>query len=260
MFLALDIGNSAVKGGLFDGEELVDVFSMSPADDVNEEGSEYWEHALRPHLRYSEVEQIGVVSVVPSRTKLLQSALQRLADAPITVLHPNMSLPFELGYETPDTLGIDRLAAAAAGWVGHGEEAARSVLVVDAGTAINYELIHRNGTYLGGAIGAGPSLAREALRTGTAQLPEVALRVPDGSVGASTRAGLQSGIMWGFVDSTRGMVRRLARDLPDSPTVVLTGGWSAVLADHLSYDEQVPDLVLRGVRLLTLMNPKGGTT
>ena len=93
---------------------------------------------------------------------------------------------------------------------------------------------------------------RQALRGGTAQLPEVPLEMPNRPVGRSTQSALQSGIMWGLIDLVRGMTARLADGLPDAPIVVLTGGWSALLADHLDRADAVrPHLVLEGVRVLT---------
>jgi type III pantothenate kinase len=172
------------------------------------------------------------------------------------VITPDAPLPFTLGYDTPDTLGTDRLAAAAAGWVRYGRARgdgpdARSVLVVDVGTAVTYEVVDRDGVYRGGAIGPGPRLVRRALQSGTAQLPGVPLAFPPSATGRSTPAALQSGIMWGVVDSIRGMTGRLAGALPDCPVVVLTGGWSDRLGPHLDVvDHVAPHLVLEGVRLL----------
>jgi type III pantothenate kinase len=164
-----------------------------------------------------------------------------------------MPLPFELAYKTPDTLGTDRLAAAAAGWAQYGRVAAppQSVIVVDAGTAVTYEVVHRDGIYQGGVISAGPALTRRALTNGTAQLPDVSLALPDDPVGRSTHSALQSGIMWGLVDGVQGMVDRLAGTLPDVPRIILTGGWGSLLADHLDrVDAYAPHLVLEGIRLL----------
>jgi type III pantothenate kinase len=256
MLLTLDLGNSAVKGGLFEGDELAQVFSVDPpASSSTERRDAYWHDAFAPHLSDVQVDRVGLVSVVPARTEAVSSALQSLTRAPVTSVHPGMDLPFVLDYDTPDTLGTDRLAAAAAGWVHYGRNASRSVLVVDAGTAVNYEVVHRDGIYQGGAIGAGPALVREALRAGTAQLPEVPLTLSETPVGRSTQTALQSGIMGGLVDSVRGMEDRLAQSLPDTPLLVLTGGWSALLGDHLNGDAQhAPHLVLRGAQLLTTMN------
>lgn len=256
MLLALDIGNSAVKAGLFEDDELTRIESFDPPAPTSETREpDYWHDALAPLLDEVTIDRIGLASVVPGRTKAVTTALQSLTGAPVVSVQPHMDLPFVLEYDTPETLGTDRLAAAAAGWVHHGRAVRRSVLVVDAGTAVNYEVIHRNGTYRGGAIGAGPILLRGALRTGTAQLPDVPLTLPDQPGGQSTQAALQSGIMWGLLDSVHGMTKRLAQPLPDSPRLVLTGGWSPFLADHLDPEtHHAPHLVLQGIQILTTMN------
>lgn len=256
MLLTLDIGNSAVKGGLFDGAELLRVFSVSveAPDADNQSAASAWQDALAPHIDDTPIEHVGLASVVPATADAIAEGITGKTNASITRVRPTTtSLPFELTYETPDTLGADRLAAAAAGWVQFGRRASppRSVVVVDAGTAITCEVVHRNGIYQGGTISAGPVLARAALQSGTAQLPTVPLNLPDDPVGASTQTALQSGIMWGCIDSVRGMTDRLAATLPDAPQVVLTGGWSALLTDHLDRRTQhVPHLVLQGIRLL----------
>ncbi|MFO8098116.1 MAG: type III pantothenate kinase [Salinibacter sp.] len=250
MVLALDIGNSAVKGGLFDGASLSTSFSIEPPSTAPH-ASDAWGEALAPVLDGRPMEHVGLVSVVPGATAAATAALRTLTDAPVTLIQPDMRLPFSLDYETPGTLGTDRLAAAAAAWALYGRPDRRSVLVVDTGTAVTYEVVHRKGVYQGGAIGAGPALARRALQTGTAQLPDVPLSLPAEPVGRSTETALQSGIMWGLVDSVQGMMHRLAATLPDAPLFILTGGWSSVLAQHLDRtDVHAPHLVLHGVRLL----------
>lgn len=252
MLLTLDIGNSSVKGGLFEGSTLRHVFRVA-VDSVDVEDrspADAWGDALRPQLDDVTVDRVGIASVVPATAQAVTKVLQTI---PVTRIHPDLSLPFEMTYQTPDTLGADRLAAAVAGWETEGRAAspARSVIVVDAGTAVTYEVVHRDGVYEGGAIGAGPGLVRRALRSGTAQLPAVPLTVPDDPVGRSTNLALQSGVMWGFVEQVAGMLRRLATTLPDSPHVVLTGGWSPLLAKHLDVSHtRRPHLVLDGIRRL----------
>lgn len=252
MLLALDIGNSAVKGALFDGGTTTRVFHVETASNGD---AERWDEALHAHLAEATVERIGLVSVVPDAVPRVEAALAARTDAPVTRIHYEMQLPFALHYDTPQTLGADRLAAAASAWVQYGAPASRSVIAIDAGTAVNYEVVDRNGVYRGGAIGAGPALVQQALRSGTAQLPSVPLTVPDDVIGTSTRTALQSGILYGFVDSVRGMVNRLTGALDDTPLVVLTGGWSSVLEGELdSVDRVVPHLVLDGVRVLLELN------
>ena len=255
MLLTLDVGNSAVKGGLFDGDELVRVFSVSSEsiEGTGKAAAGAWCDALSSPLSGASVEQVGLASVVPATADAVTDALADLTDAPVVRVRPSLALPFELAYETPDTLGTDRLAAAAAGWGQYGRTASppRSVIVVDAGTAVTCEVVHRDGVYQGGTIAAGPVLARQALQAGTAQLPAVPLTLPDAPVGRSTQTALQSGIMWSLVDGVRGMTDRLAGTLPDDPRIVVTGGWGTLLTDHLDRaSHHAPHLVLHGIRLL----------
>lgn len=255
MLLALDVGNSAVKGALYDGADPVEVFSI-PIEKSSLTTSalvDKLEAGLLSHFDDVSIDQVGMASVVPEAAAAVETVLQGRTDVGITRIHPTMSLPFDLAYETPNTLGADRLAAAAAGWSQFGMTGPpRSVLVVDAGTAVTVEVIHRTGVYQGGTIAAGPALHRRALQNGTAQLPSVPLELPDAPVGRSTQAALQSGIMWGLVDTVDGMTDRLAGALPDTPQIVTTGGWGKLLLHNLDrVDHHEPHLVLDGIRLLT---------
>jgi type III pantothenate kinase len=263
MLLTLDVGNSAVKGGLFEGGEIAAVVRVDVAEPGNET-AETWERALRDAVQAAvgevDLERAGLASVVPGAVPAAVQALEAVTGSEVVVVSTEMPLPFRLDYDTPQTLGVDRLAAAAAAWVqfgrgagdaGTGEAANRSVVAVDAGTAVNYEVVHRAGRYCGGAIAAGPALVQRALRSGTAQLPTVPLTFPDSPVGQSTRTAMQSGVMWGFVDGVQGMIDRLTATLPDTPALVLTGGWRDALSPRLDAEHTVvPHLVLEGVRVL----------
>lgn len=278
-FLSLDVGNSAVKGGVFTDGVLERVFhvEVSLNDPGGEAAGDTWTRALRPHLRDTRVDAVGMASVVPEVVPVACQAVRDLTGSEVQVVDAEMPLPFNLAYETPQTLGADRLAAAAAAWRLYGVReppqttpsgassanassagapsadapADRSVIAVDAGTAVTYEVIDASGTYRGGAIAAGPVLIQRTLRSGTAQLPTVPLVFPESPIGTSTRDAMQSGIMWSFVDSVRGMTKRLRAVLPDEPILLLTGGWSSVLAEHLEHvDVVAPHLVLEGVRVL----------
>lgn len=254
LLLTLDIGNTAIKGGLFDGSALTRTFRMA-TDTVASVPA--YRHALRHHLDGAEIERVGLVSVVPAVTGLLAEAAQaETMRLPLIVSH-RLTLPFAMGYETPDTLGTDRIAAAAGAWTLYRDDAPdRPLVVVDAGTAVTLEVVSADGVFLGGTIGAGPDLVRRALARGTAQLPEVEARLPRRAIGRSTKEALQAGLMWPFLDGVRSLLARAADELGAEPLVIATGGWSELLAEHTeAVDHVEPDLVLHGVRALLDLNP-----
>jgi len=247
--LALDAGNSAVKGGLFAGERLVRTFRIAL---TRHDPPERWEAALREQLAGTPPVPVGLASVVPEVAAVLEAYFRRAGVVPVAI-GTALRLPFRIAYETPHTLGADRLAAAAAAWLRYsGAPAApRAVVALDAGTAVTYEVLDRLGVYWGGAIAPGPVLLERALHTGTAQLPPVPLALPPQPVGRSTRGALQAGILYGFVDGVRGMLDRLVAYLGEPPVVVATGGWAPFLEEHVAAIETVdPHLVLHGIRLL----------
>lgn len=254
MWLALDIGNSAIKGAFFDGEQLLHPFRVL----LHHEGAATpWEADFEACLQSRPITRAGITSVVPAVTPRVQACLRRFTEAPIQVMHHRMTLPFTLAYETPHTMGTDRLAAAAGAWMQYGREEGvrRPVIALDAGTAVTIEVVDGDGVFRGGVIGAGPQLVRHALAHGTAQLPFVPLEVPPTPVGRSTQEALQAGIMYAFVEGLRGMLRRICDVLDAPPIVVATGGWSDLLHAHLDVIDHVdPYLVLHGIRALMTLN------
>ena len=250
MWLTLDIGNSAVKGGFFDGPALEHAFRLPTSD-----ASTAWQNALRRHLDGYDVTRAGIVSVVPSRMEAAQALVEEATGVLPEVLRADSALPFTMAYETPHTLGTDRLAAAAAAWMQQGRTSARSIVAVDAGSALTLDVVRGDGVFLGGTIAPGPGLLLHALHTGTAQLPPVPLSLPDRMIGQTTQEAIQIGVMRGFLESTRGLLHRTLATLGGKPFVVATGGWGPLLKHHLTdVHHHDPHLVLRGVSVLMHLN------
>lgn len=244
MWLTLDIGNSAIKGGMFDQHQIVDSWRCP-----HTEWNAQWRERLVTQTR--DCSRVGISSVVPDRTCELATLFGGL---PVLHVNHRLQLPFVLGYKAPGTLGADRLAAAAAAWHLYGATP-RNILVLDAGTTITYTVISRDGVLRGGAIGCGPGLLGLALADGTAQLPLVAPQLPATVIGTSTEEALQIGILVAYVDQVRGMIARIQNALKDRPLIVATGGWHGFLLEHApSIDHADPFLVLRGVDLLMSKN------
>jgi type III pantothenate kinase len=243
--LVIDIGNTVAKVGDPGPRNTWKVERML-SDDL----AGYLQGRLEGKSKENGPVRVGLCSVVPLAA---QDVLEVLAGQfPFVVSH-HVRLPFEMAYETPETLGNDRIAAASAAVMAYaGPE--QPVLVVDAGTAVTYEVVDAGGVYRGGAIAPGPTLLRQAIHAGTAQLPQTSGPPPNGPVGRSTVDAIRSGVHFGFVDAVGGMIVRLKREAGAGCLVVATGGWAPTLAAQIPDIEIVaPDLVLTGVlRLMEL--------
>jgi type III pantothenate kinase len=274
MWFVFDIGNSSIKGGLFDGDRLVRTFvlphdpeelaigldselKVGRGQEVDDETASKAPLSGGRGTAFDASEEslrAGLASVVPASAERL-AGLLGARGVDVTVVEHQMRLPFRLAYRTPETLGADRLAAATAAWMHFGRAGRRSVVALDAGTAFTCEVVEGTGTYLGGTIGPGPALLQRALTHETAQLPEVPLELPASPIGPSTREAIQSGVLYGFIETVKGLLRRIDEALGEEAFVVATGGWSRLLREHVEDVDAVDaHLVLRGIRILMALN------
>lgn len=263
MNLALDIGNTRTKLGWSNADGVWTVEALDTAALQAEVSAS--RHAGTSAVRelfggLADATSLAIVSVVPEVSGSVRDFLQSARpEVSVFEVSPGCRIPFEMGYRTPATLGNDRLAAASAAWMEYANGSA--IVVIDAGTAVTFEVVDAAGVYRGGAIAPGPVLLSKALRTGTAQLPAVDDLPGDSAIGSSTREAIQSGIHWGFRESVSGMLRRFREELADSVLVVATGGWAADLARHIDTIDLVdPYLVLRGASLLRELNARAAET
>lgn len=235
--LALDLGNSALKGGLVAGGVVHAPFRI-PHDSA---APDALEAALRALPRRPD--RARLVSVVPQKNAAVVAAVAEVLGARLEIVHTGSRWPFTIGYATPQTLGLDRPAACAGAY-----RAGHALVVVDAGTALTLDVVTAGGVYLGGAIAPGPALLMQSLARGTAQLPEVPLERPASPIGRSTVEGLQSGVMGLFVEGVRGLLHQMLATLGPPADVVATGGWASMLAEAIPEIGAVrPSLVLEGV-------------
>jgi len=244
MWLTLDIGNSAIKGAFFYDNKLLSSWSISYA--MN------WQQQFEARLQDHTITRAGICSVVPEHTRQIRETLSPI---PILSIHSGLCVPLTIAYETPDTLGSDRLAAAVGAWHMYGTHG-RNIVVIDAGTTVTYEVIDTSGVYRGGAIGCSPHMLSQALARGTSQLPLIEPTLPDSIIGRSTREALRAGVMAGFVDQVRGMLQRISQELMEDPIIIATGGWHTFLKKQLNTIHHiVPHLVHRGIYVLLTLNP-----
>ncbi|MDO7848896.1 type III pantothenate kinase [Hymenobacter sp. M29] len=233
--LVLDIGNTAVKAGCFDGLALREMaVGLTPA-------------AVRELVQRWQPQHVIVASVAEAAVLAVEE-LQDLVPGRVLGFSPGTTpVPLRNAYATPHTLGADRLAAAV------GAAALRPgqpTLIIDAGTALKFDLVTADGTYHGGSIGPGLQMRLRALHTFTGRLPLLDLPAPDATiplVGDSTTGSLLSGVVNGAVAEITGLLAQYQAQHPGLG-VLLTGGDAAFLAARLpARIFVVPELVLLGL-------------
>ncbi len=254
MLLAIDIGNTNIHLGLWDG----DAWRLSwRARTVTDKMTDEYAVLVRNFLATAEVatdriDGVAVSSVVPALTPSFQDLARRyLACEPLMV---NSYIPMGIGIQIdlPEQAGADRLCNAVALSQLFGAPA----VSVDFGTSTNFDVLSAEGSYIGGALAPGIRLAHDALVNRAARLHKVELMPPPNPIGSNTIHAMQSGIFWGYVGLIEGVLQRILDQLGDDETlVVATGGLAEVFVRHVSQiDIVAPELTLDGLRLIYQLN------
>ncbi len=248
MILALDVGNSQIYCGLFDGGALQAQFRRtSTVRGSSDELGVFLRAALRENnIDPNAVRQIAACSVVPDINYSLRACCQKYFGLEPMILRPGVKTGLRISYKDPKEVGADRIADAM-GAVKLFPGA--NLIVVDFGTATTVCAITKAREFLGGNIVPGLRLAMDALESKTAQLPSVEIRPVRTAIGRSTVESIQSGLYWSNVGMVRELVGRITRqafqDAP--PKVIATGGFCHLFNRENLFDEVVPDLILIGL-------------
>jgi len=253
MLLTIDIGNTNVTLGLYDGENpgprwrLATIHARMP----DEYGIQFL--GLLAHTGLAPQDLIGVcmASVVPPLTsKVAQACRTYLKQDPL-IVDAGIKTGVRVLYEPPRGVGADRIVDAAAVQQLYGGPAC----VVDFGTATTFNAITSDGDYLGGAIAPGIGIAADALFQRAAKLERVDLQRPPGVIGRNTAHAMQSGLIFGYVSLVEGMVERFRTELDPKMKVIATGGFAELISRETEViDILAPWLTLDGLRIVWEMN------
>ncbi len=255
MLLTIDIGNTNLTLGLYEGGQLGAHWRL--ATDHNRMPDEYGLQFLgllqNAGKTLTEMTGVSLASVVPPLTgRVIQACREYLRQEPL-VVDAGIKTGIRIRYEDPKAVGADRVCDAVAVMKLYGGPAC----VVDFGTATTFNAITKDGEYLGGAITAGINLAAEALYTRAAKLPRIDLQVPPSVIGRNTVHAMQSGLLFGYVSMVEGMVARFRSELGSDMKVIATGGLAEVVAKETKViDIIAPWLTLDGLRIIWELNHK----
>lgn len=246
MILAIDIGNTNVVMGCFDGDKLIfreRVSSNQEATDL--EYAVTIKTALEMyHITVEEVKGVIVSSVVPSITNTFKRAVEKLIGVKPAVVGPGIKTGLSILIDNPAQLGSDLVVDAVAGI----NEYPLPQIIIDMGTATTFSIIDRNRNYLGGMITTGMAVSAEALVSKTSQLPKIAFDKPKKLIGTNTVDCIKSGIMYSTASSLDGMIERIEDELGERCTVIATGGLASLVIPLCKRDIILDeDLMLKGL-------------
>ncbi|MEW6201217.1 MAG: type III pantothenate kinase [bacterium] len=249
MLLAMDVGNTNIVFGVFDGGSLKGNYRFSTSLDrtADEYGQIMLSFLSHSSLDCDEITDTIVSSVVPPLNDTLEMTVRKYFRCKPLFVDPGIKVGINIKYENPREVGADRIVNAVAAVALYG----KPVIVVDFGTATTFCAISEKGEYLGGAIAPGIQISLEALFHTAAKLSWVEVKKPARVIGKNTLESMQSGIYFGYVGLVDGMVRRFKEELGGSPRVIATGGLAELIAsESATIDEVCPLLTLEGLRII----------
>lgn len=255
MLLAIDVGNTNIVLGVFDGERLAESWRLATlrertADEVGILVTHLFE---RSRIDLAIVDGIILSSVVPPLTRTTEEMAERyFGRTPLTV-DPGVNTGMPVLYSPASDVGADRVVNAVAAYESYGRASRTPVIVVDFGTATTFDAISAAGEYIGGVICPGIGISADALFQRAARLPRVDVRKPDSIIGRTTVTSMQAGLFFGYVSMVDGIVSRMRAALEggDRAVCIATGGMAEILSDETTAIEAVvPDLTLQGLRLI----------
>ena len=250
MLLAIDVGNTQTHLGAFDGERLVEHWRFQTrAGATGDELAERIAGMLAlSGITLADLDAVCASSVVPPLGAQYEQLTERYLEDAATFLavEPGVKTGMPIRIDNPLEVGADRLVNSVAAY----DRIGGACVVVDFGTGINFDAVSADGEYLGGAIAPGLEVSLTALVERAARIPRIELAEPETAIGRSSRAAIQSGVVFGFAGLIDGVVRRIEEELGDA-TMLATGGLAAAIVPFTETIDEVDEmLTLKGLRLI----------
>ncbi len=253
MLLAIDVGNTNIVLGVFEGDRVVQSWRLATMRGRTADELGIWIGQLFEHERLDPAGVHGVVvaSVVPPLTGTVADMCVRYFHRQPLIVDPTVNTGMPILYEAPAEVGADRIVNAIAAYERYGRTAAKPLIVVDFGTATTFDTISAGGEYLGGVICPGVQISADALFQRAARLPRIDVQKPPKVIGTTTVLSMQAGLFYGYLAMVEGLVVRIRAELGGQAMCIATGGLADIIAGETRLIEAVdPELTLHGLRIV----------
>ncbi len=254
MLLVVDAGNTNIVFAVHDGKTWRGIWRIATDDQRTSDEYAVWLLMLLQHsgLKVSDIERAVLGTVVPAALYHLRRLCRDWFDVEPLITRSALHWGFDIRVDNPSEVGADRLLNALAAHEIYGGP----LIVIDFGTATTFDVVDRDGAYMGGVIAPGVNLSIEALHKAAARLPRIGIGRPQSVIGRSTIPAMQSGIFWGYVGLIEGLVNRIRGEYGKPLKVVGTGGLAPLFNEGTAIIDHVdPDITLEGLRMLAGRNP-----
>lgn len=255
MLLAIDVGNTNIVFGVFEGKNLRTHYRISttPPRTSDEYGNLFLALLGHAQVNQQDISDVIISTVVPPLTDALREMARQYFKSDPIFVGPGLKIGLNIKYENPKEVGADRIVNAVAAFSLYGGP----IIIVDFGTATTFCAVSAEGEYLGGAIAPGIMISVEALFRAAARLSRVELKKPSHVIGKNTVESMQSGIFFGYVGQVDEIVRRIREQMTGTVRVIATGGMARLISEESSTIQEVcPLLTLEGLRILQEKNRK----
>lgn len=250
MILTLDVGNTHMTGGVFQGDEIKATFRITTKmpRTSDEYGLLLRDVIKQNNIEPMEIKDAIICSVVPNVMHSLQGALFKYFHITPIIVEAGIKTGIRIATANPKQVGADRIADAVAAYELYGGP----VLVLDFGTATTYDLVDETGAFVGAITAPGIRISAKALWEDAAKLPEIEIKKPENILGKDTITSMQSGLVFGQIGQTEYIIRKVKEEMGlKEMKVVATGGLGRIIASETdAIDKYDPNLTLKGIHLI----------
>lgn len=256
MLLVIDVGNSNIVFGVYKDKDLIYNWRISTDKDrtSDEYGLTFKQIFAHQEIDSDEIEDIIISSVVPNLMHTLPNMSRKYFNINPIVIGPGVKTGMNILYDNPKEVGADRIVNSVAAYEKYGAP----LIIVDIGTAITFDVVNRNGDYLGGVIAPGIRISADALFMRTAKLPKVEILKPEKVIGKNTISSIQSGMVYGYIGMIDSIIERIVEESEIELSefkIIGTGGFSQLITNESKYIDKMDSLLtLDGLRIIYELN------